>query len=413
MSNKSTKTKCRSCSSTNLDLVVDLGEHAWCNDFLTKEQLGKEKTYPLRMVQCQDCELCQLDYTVPKETMFVNHSYVSGTTKSLRKHFDQVAADNISLLKLHPTDDIILDIGGNDGTQLKSYSAAGRVNLLNVESGTKQAELSKEAGIKTINKFFNEELIDEEGLEGKVKLINAAGVFFHLEELHSVIRGIKKALKDDGVFVCQFMYLGDMLKLTSFDGIYHEHLCYYSLQSLVNLLKPYDLNLFDAYHCEIHGGTVVAKFCKGDNVKSPTRMDVSGRHTRLLEEDKRLVNKETITEFGEKVRKSAAALKSFLEDQKKLGHEIYAFGAPAKGNTLLTYCGLDNKLIKYAFEVNEMKFGHYTPVTHIPIVEENHLFIEDNSFVLLLSWNFAKEIHEKCDDLRARGVKFVTPFKVL
>jgi|TARA_R110000787_G_scaffold266844_1_gene373103 SAM-dependent methyltransferase len=410
MPKKNTGSNCRSCDSTNLKLVIDLGEHAWCNDFLLKEHLGKENTYPLRMVQCQDCELCQLDYTVPKEIMFLQHSYVSGTTKSLREHFKNVAIDNLHLLDMDKKE-CVLDIGGNDGTQLQEYQKLGFKNVINIESAINIAKISLDNKVHVINEFFNEKTIEDHGLEGRVGLINASGVFFHLEELHSVIKGIKKALTSDGVFVCQFMYLGDMLKHTSFDSIYHEHLCYYSLQSLRNLLKPYDLNLFDAYHKEIHGGTIVAKFCNGDKRKSPTRMDTSGRMNRLVKEDKELVNKKTLKQFSKAVVKSADSLKEFIKEIKSKGHKVYAFGAPAKGNTLLTYCELDHNLIEAAYEVNDMKCGFYTPVTHVPIREEKHSEIESGSYILLLSWNFKKEILNKCRDLHERGVKFITPFK--
>ena len=236
--------KCRGCDGNNFRSVLDLGEQPWCNDFLKEEQLGKELEYPLRMVHCNDCELLQLDHTVPKETMFSDHKYLSGPTKSLTKHFLRLAAGNRTQFNLKE-DDIILDIGGNDGAQLLQYKRLGLNNCVNVESAGAIAKISQDAGITTINDFFNEECVKNNFEKNSVKLINAAGVFFHLEELHSVIRGIKYALKEDGVFVIQFMYAGAMVDNGNFDTVYHEHLCYYTLRSVEKLLEPYGLKVFD------------------------------------------------------------------------------------------------------------------------------------------------------------------------
>ena len=387
---------CRSCNGKNLIEVISLGDQAWCNNFLQKDQLGTEKTYPLTMMMCSDCTLCQLGTTVPKEVMFSNHTYLSGTTKSLSEHFYQVARRSSESLS---GNDLVVDIGGNDGTQLLQYKRIGFNNVLNIESASNIAKISSNNGIKTINEFFNEEVVDRYNIHN-VSLINASGVFFHLEELHSVIKGIYKSLRNDGVFVVQFMYLLDMLNQGTFDGIYHEHLCYYSLRSISNLLEPYGLYLFDAYHSEIHGGSMIAKFGK----KKPE------------EEPEILANEEIISEsklrvFAESVRLWRDKFKEQILNLKNNGRKIYAFGSPAKGNTLLTYSGLDKSIIDYVFEVNKMKCGLYTPVTHIPIVYEDHSLIQDNSRIVLLSWNFADEIMSKSQDLINKGVKFILPFK--
>lgn len=393
---------CRSCNSTNLTSILNLGDHPWCNDFLTKELLGKEDKYPLNLVQCDDCELLQLNYTVSKEVMFKNHTYVSSTTSSLSKHFYELALENKTQFDLKP-DDLILDIGGNDGTQLLQYKKAGLKNVLNVESADNISELAIKSGVPTINDFFNEDLIDKHNLENKVKLINASGVFFHLEQLHSVIRGIKKALSDDGVFVVQFMYAGTMVEKLNFDGIYHEHLCFYTLRSLKNLLEPYGFNLFDAYHSDIHSGSIIAKISK-----SPV-FEKTASCKLWLEKDKKY-NRESFLEFAEKVKSKKCDLKHLLEKIKSDNPQvkIYAYGAPAKGNTLLNYFGIDNNLIDKCVEVNELKIGLYLPKSHIPIVKESEEDLPD--YYLLLAHNFADEIIEKNEKLIDKGVKFIIPF---
>tara|TARA_R110000744_G_scaffold19775_2_gene51965 strand:- start:780 stop:1988 length:1209 start_codon:yes stop_codon:yes gene_type:complete len=397
---------CRSCGNKDLESILNLGKQAWCNDFISSSDIGKEPLYPLHMVYCDQCSLVQLDYTVDKEVMFVDHSYVSGTTKTLRDHFLTVAKENKEQFDLQE-EDMIIDIGGNDGTQLLQYMEVGCYNVLNVESAKNIAKLSKDAGVFTVPKFFNEECVDILGIEDSVKLINASGVFFHLEELHSVIKGIKKCLKEDGAFIVQFMYLGDMIKKLSFDGIYHEHLCYYSIESLSNLLEPYGLEIFDGYHSEIHGGSIIAKIGHSD-IESPR--EVTDRFEKLVTEDREIVNYESLKSFAEKVRLFKEVFSSTIDSIVESGKKIYGFGAPAKGNTLLTYCGLDNSTVECIFEVNPMKFNKYTPYTHIPIIKEDHSIVEDNSYALLLSWNFSEEIISKCGDLVDRGVKFINPF---
>jgi hypothetical protein len=398
--------KCRSCSWENLQLILDLGLHGWCNNFITSEQLGSEPTYPLRLMLCPICGLMQIDHTVPKEVMFVDHTYVSGTTNTLRRHFRKIAKENIEQFGLQE-DDLVLDIGGNDGTQLMQYRDLGIKNIINVESAT-VASLSEEKGIPTINAFFNESI-----KVPPVKLINASGVFFHLEELHSVIRTIKEILRPDGVFVVQCMYLGDMLQKASFDGIYHEHLCYYSLNSLMNLLSPYYLHVFDAYHSEIHGGSLIAKICHTaiDDEDAYTKTE---RFYRALDFDKQLVNQETIVKFAEKVQKKRVALRKMIVDLKSQGHRIFGIGAPAKGNTLLTYCGLDHSLIESLSEFNPLKVGLFSPVTHVPIVLENPDDLPNNSYLLVLSWNFWEEIFTKYKDVaQSKNLKFIIPMPEL
>lgn len=394
--------KCKSCNSESISSILDLGNHPWCNNFLKEEELGKEKTYPLHLVHCNECELLQLNYTVPKEVMFKNHTYVSSTTKTLKNHFLELAIENKEQFNLSK-DDLILDIGGNDGTQMLQYIESGCNNVLNVESADNIAQLSIDSNVPTINYFFNEELIIKEGLEGKVKLINASGVFFHLEELHSVIRGIKLALKDDGVFVVQFMYAGTMVEKLNFDGIYHEHLCYYTLKSLNNLLEPYGFNIFDAYYSEIHSGSVIAKVSKSDlTVKTE-------RYKEMIKTDSKY-SKDSFLEFAKTVEGKRDNLKNLLTKIKEGTPEvkIYAYGAPAKGNTLLNYFNIDNQLVDKCVEVNDLKIGLYLPNTHIQIIRESSEDVPD--YYLLLAHNFVDEIIERNKELIDNGVKFIIPF---
>lgn len=406
--------KCISCHSNIFNDIIDLGIQPWCNGFLKKDEFKNEKKYPLKLIQCQVCSLLQLSYFVPKETMFKDHTYLSGTTKTLAKHFYDLAEENLNQFNLQKND-LIVDIGGNDGTQLAQYKKLGLNNLLNVESADNIAKISLDNGIPVLNKFFNQDSAREilninsiskhkflNNNSDKAKLINASGVFFHLEELHSVCRGIKLLLNDNGIFVVQFMYAKSMMETNAFDTIYHEHLCYYTIKSLSYLLSQYNLEIFDAYFSPIHSGSMIAKVCHRDSkINIPTaRFDLACKNELIHSNDK-LINKfvKNITTFKNE----------FVELINKLNNDgkiIYTMGAPAKGNTLLNYCNMNNSLIKKAIEVNNLKVGLYTPGTHIPIEMESTDDLPD--YFLLLSHNFIDEIISKFKD---KNVKFIVPFK--
>jgi len=397
--------KCRGCKSEKINLVLDLGNQPWCNDFLTEERVGTEEKYPLRLCYCEDCELLQLDHTVPKETMFADHQYLSGMTTTLVNHFYEVAEENVKQFRMQP-DDLVVDIGGNDGSQLLQYKKAGVNNVLNIESAKRVSCISRDAGVKTVNEFFNEDSAKKHLGEKTVKLYNASGVFFHLEELHSVIKGIKYSLRDDGILVVQFMYAGAMIENGNFDTIYHEHLCYYTIRSLNNLLKPYGMEIFDAYASDIHSGSIIAKICHNHsdlNVQTD-------RFLELLEKDNEYSIQRTL-EFAESVKQNKHALRELLTDIKNKNKSVYVYGAPAKGNTLLNYFGIDRTLVDKAVEINPMKIGHFLPQSHIPICQETKDDLPD--YYLLLSHNFAKEILNKNKDIIAQGVKFIIPFPKL
>lgn len=395
---------CRGCNSGILVPILDLGDQPWCNDFLNKEHIGKEKYYPLHLHYCVECSLAQLDYTVSKEVMFSDHTYVSGTTATLKKHFFDIAEENKVQFNLRKHD-LILDIGGNDGTQLLQYKKLGFDNLVNVESASNIAKIASDAGIKTFNTFFNEEFVAGFLKTNEwAKLISASGIFFHLEEIHSVLRGIKRLLAPEGIFVVQFMYLKDMIDNLTFDAIYHEHLLYYTLESLQNLIKPYNLQIFDAHRSPIHGGSIVARICHGESgfLKNPR----SRTFDKLLQSDHVGLNE--LLAFAETILSRKKLLKHVIKKLCENGKVIYGYGAPAKGNTLLNYFGIDSSLIKKIVEINSLKFGLYTPGTHIPIAEESASDLPD--YYLVLAWNFLDEIIAKNNKVRQMGVKFITPF---
>jgi hypothetical protein len=384
--------KCRSCEFKSLKSILDLGKQPWCNDFILKKNIeNKEKTYPLHLVQCKNCELLQLDYTVKKEVMFSKHDYLSSTTRTLKNFFLNLAKENKRQFRLRKNDKI-LDIGGNDGTQMLQYKKIGFKNVINVESASNIAKISKKAGVKTFNNFFNLNFAKKNFKPKSINLINASGVFFHLEELHSVIEGINYCLVDDGVLIVQFMYAGAMIKNKNFDSIYHEHLCLYTIQSLSKLLSKHDLEIFDCKFEDIHSGSVISKICKKKSRTYPK----TKRYFNTIKEDKKFT-KTKFEIFGKNIKKHISKLKKKIISINKSGKKIYCYGAPAKGNTLLNTMKVTNKLISKCVEVNKLKIGKYLPGSKIPIVDEYKIKNKPDVY-FLLSHNFGKEILKKNKD---------------
>lgn len=392
---------CRVCDSTDLELVVDLGMQPWCNHFLRAEEVGREPFYPLRTVFCGRCSTVQLDYTVKKEVMFGDHTYLSGVTKSLSEHFRKIATEVNDRFCSDQASKSVLDIGSNDGTQLKHFQALG-FDVLGVESSKTTARLAVEAGVPTRNDFFNHEVARDIGR--KFDVINAAGVFFHLEELHSVTEGIRESLADDGVFVVQFLYMKRIVENLAFDQIYHEHLLYYNLRTIEVLLNRHGLSVSDAYLSPIHGGSIIAYVKhQAATAKSPRLLEM------LAAEDATDANSiATYFEFAERIKQMKLENLAFLDEAKQLGKTIYGMGAPVKGNTMLNYFGVGTQYLDYLVEKNELRRGLFSPGQHIPLIMEREVETPPDIYYVL-AWNFKEEILANNKALRERGVEFYFP----
>jgi len=392
---------CRVCGSANLQLAIDLGFQPWGNNFLKKEDVGKESFYPLRVVFCMNCSTSQLDYTVPKETMFADHTYLSGITKTLDQHFKSIVEEIDDNFFKDVSKKSVLDIGSNDGTQLKHFKEAG-YEVVGVESAKIPAKIANNAGITTIHDFFN--LESAKKINKKFNVINASGVFFHLEELHSVCDGIKEVLADDGIFVVQFLYMKRIMENLSFDQIYHEHLLYYNLKNIEILLKSHGLSLFDAHISSIHGGSMIA-FATHKGKRNPSQ-----RLKKLITEEINNDSNEfsTYLEFAENIKKMKEKNIQYLAKAKKEEKRIFGMGAPVKGNTLLNYFDIGTNYLDFLVEKNELRRGLYSPGSHIEIVIEKELK-ELPDIYYVLAWNFKKEILANNQNLIDGGIEFYFP----
>lgn len=396
--------ECRVCNSQELEPVIDLGMQPWCNNFLKAAEVGKEPFYPLKVVYCHSCRTAQLDYTVKKEIMFGNHTYLSGVTSSLSNHFQNIANSVDELFFKNESDKAVLDIGSNDGTQLKHFKNLG-YQVLGVESSKTTAEIANQSGIETLNAFFNLEVA--KSLKKKFQIVNASGVFFHLEELHSVTDGIREVLAANGVFVVQFLYMKNIVRNCAFDQIYHEHLLYYNLNTIEVLLNRHGLSMFDAYVAPIHGGSVIG-FVSLQGTRKPSER-LQG--LRREETDGKWNEIATYTDFALRIEKMKRDNIEFLTKTKAEGKTVFGLGAPVKGNTLLNYFGVGTEYIDCLVERNPLRRDTYSPGTHIPVVIEDE-FEKVPDIYYVLAWNFRDEILVRYEHLLKRGVEFYFPVNV-
>jgi 2-polyprenyl-3-methyl-5-hydroxy-6-metoxy-1,4-benzoquinol methylase len=393
--------ECRICSSKNLDLVVNLGKQPWCNNFLTKSQLGKEKFYPLKLMYCNNCSLAQLSYTVKKEIMFSDHTYLSGITNTLSNHFKKICTSINKQFNYDKSKKSILDLGSNDGTFLKHFKNIGW-EILGIESSKRISIIANKNGIKTINKFFNYELALS--IKKKFDFVNASGVFFHLEELHSFTKGVKYLLANEGVFIVQFLYMKSIVNNLAFDQIYHEHLLYYNLSTLQKLLDMYDLEIFDCYLTSVHGGQMIT-YISHRGTKTKTKRLFS---YLKKEKNSKCNSKSYYLDFAKNIIKLKDKNIKFLKDCRRNEQIVFGMGAPVKGNTLLNYFNINKNLIQKLLEKNQLRKNLYAPGSHIPIVMENEEKIKPDVYYVL-AWNFKKEILNNNKQLIKRGVKFFFP----
>jgi hypothetical protein len=346
----------------------------------------------------------QLGYVVPPEIMFRDYPYVSGTTVTLTGHFHQMARDIVERFNLTAGSRIV-DIGSNDGTFLRGFQKLG-MHVLGVDPAINIAKMANESGIETIPDFFGRRVAEYIVRErGKAEVVTAAGVFYHIPDLDDVVEGVRLLLGDDGVFVVQANYLLDMLEKNSFDNIYHEHLHYYSLKSLTVLFRRFDMEVFHAERNSIHGGSIVVYVRKGITRAPKGSVDA----LLTLEAERGLSNLDTYHQFALQVGRIREKLLAVLEDLKAKGKRIAAYGAPAKGNTMLNYCQIGPDLLEYAVEKNPLKAGLFTPGMHIPVISEVEALDRQPDYYLVLPWNFLDEFLEKEKSFRERGGRFIVP----
>ena len=398
---------CQVCDSIDLDSVLFLGYLSPVNQMRTVGEVPDEQAaYPAGILFCRKCELVQLGLSVDPAIIFPpGYPYTSGSTRILRDNFAQLHREVVDLYGLKP-EDLVIDIGSNDGTLLSNFKAGG-CRVLGIEP-TDTGQIARDRGINTLQNYFLPELARVVRVEyGAAKVVTVANCFAHIEGVHQIVEGILEMLDTQGLFISENHYLIPLIDKLQYDTIYHEHLRYYSLHSIKFLLEMHGLEVVHAVCIPTHGGSIrVYSARKGEyQVHSSVGQLLASEPTG----DVMLAR---LKQFRQDVILSKLRLLSMLRDIKEQGASIWAISAPSRASTLVNYVGLDEGIIDYVAEIQgSLKIGKYLPGTLIPVVEESHLFVAQPDYALILSWHIADEIAPK---LRARGFKgqFITPLPV-
>lgn len=385
---------------------LDLGEMPLPNAFLkSKEEKKTEKKFPLRVGFCQKCTLVQLLYIVDPELMFKNYVYIPSASKTRLDNFREIAGEMIRR-KPQTSDSLAVDIGSNDGSLLVEFKKLG-VGTLGVDPAENLAKVAQLKGIETVVGYFSlaaaEKIVKK---YGKADYITATNVVAHIEDLHGLFTGIKKLLSKNGLFVCEFPYLVDLLDKKYFDTVYHEHLSYFSLRAIKYLLDKKGLAIADIRRTSIDGGALRITIADRES-KYPETAAVN--ELLQLEENRRLGQPETYLKFGEEVNFLRSRLKTKLTEIKSKRKSVVGYGASARGSILLNYCQIDGEILDFIVDSTPYKQGLLTPGTHIPIVPEEAIENAQPDFALILAWNFAQEIMEKQSKYLEKGGKFIIP----
>jgi len=403
MSSSKVINKCQICDSKELFEILDLGYLPSVNDFQDINQSQDEQLFfPSKIFQCKKCQLVQLSCIVNKEVLFPSsYPYTSSTTKILRENFSDLSIEVDEIIELN-SNKLVCDIGSNDGNLLSYFLGKCKVVGITPED---IGNIAINRGIPTIIDYFNKISVEKIIKDyGKPDVVTATNVFAHIDNPNEVMENIASLLKKDGIFIIEVHYLKSLIELNQYDTIYHEHMRYYSLESINNLLSFHGFNIFKVKLINTHGGSIRIFATRS------TKYKIDKSFNQILNEEKKfLYEDKNITKYKYLVQNQKLDLIKTLIDLKQNGNRISAIGAPSRGTTLMNFCGIDNSLISNICEIKgSHKIGKYMPGTTIPVIDESIIFENQPDYVLLLSWHISDEL---IYNLKKKGLKskFIIP----
>jgi|SaaInlStandDraft_4_1057021.scaffolds.fasta_scaffold00458_7 NDP-4-keto-2,6-dideoxyhexose 3-C-methyltransferase len=388
---------CRLCGSSSLQDTLSLGNQ-YINDFVPEERIGKGLTAPLDLMMCDNCSLIQLRHTAPQELLYSRfYWYRSGVTDIMRRALRDVSSQIESMIHL-AVGDVVLDIGANDGTLLETYAVDGLIKV-GCEPADNLVDLLSEKTEYVMHDFwvhssYEKHMKKWEISNNKAKVITAIGMFYDLEDPNQFINDAAKALSEDGIFVAQLMCLGSMLEKNDLGNICHEHIEYYSLESLRYLFENNGLEIFKIEENNVNGGSyrIFARHYNKGSIAFNEHITLDDVHA-----------------FKARIDENREKCVSFIKEEVSKGKTVYVYGASTKGNVILQYYDLDTGLITAAAEKSPEKWGKYTVGSWIPIISEEEARAAQPDYFLVLPWAFFDEFYEREQEWRAKGGKFIVP----
>jgi SAM-dependent methyltransferase len=397
------ETACRFCGAPLRDVFADLGMSPLANDYLPAERVNAmEPFYPLRALVCAKCFLVQLEQFQTPERIFSDYAYFSSYSSSWLEHSRRYAEQMVERLALDG-DSQVVEIASNDGYLLQFF-AEREISVLGVEPAANVAEVAVEKGIQTVVEFFGEKVAAELAPQSSADLLLGNNVLAHVPDLNDFVAGMRVLLKPGGVITMEFPHLMRLMQDNQWDTIYHEHFSYFSFLTVSAVFAAHGLRLFDVQELPTHGGSL--RIFAAHSEDGEKRETDAARELAERERAAGYESLETYSGYGRRVEQDKRQILRFLIDLKERGLRVAAYGAPAKGNTLLNYCGVRRDMIEYTCDLNPHKQGHFLPGSHIPIRSPDALREDRPDVVLILPWNLKDEIVSQLDFIGEWGGRF-------
>ena len=383
--------RCRSCNHKEFLEFISLKRQPPANAFLKEDDFDKEISYPLDVTCCKNCLLVQLteESYIPRDKLFLDYAYASSISGGLRNHFTELA----NQLKSEFNPKIVVDIGSNDGVLLKPLLELG-CEAIGVEPAANLAKQANVNGLTTLCSYFNKEIVDKIISDsGHADIVVASNVFAHLDEYHDIIENVKSLLSENGTYIVEVQYFADMIKDMTFDNIYHEHVLYYTIHSMINLFDKHNMNVYKVEKIPTHGGSIRGYISKTNNSRHHSVDD-------LLKEEKQngIDDLHTLEKFNDQLQNNINEIRELFNRLSNEKKRIFGYGAPAKSSTMINSIGLDNSNVELIIEDSPLKQGLFTPGSHIPITGPEILQDETPDYLMIFAWNYADEIIAKVEE---------------
>ena len=400
------RTTCRACGGTRLRSFLSLGPTPLANGFLrSEEEFAAEPTFPLDVFLCENCSLVQLLDIVDPEILFRDYVYVTGTSSTMAEHNALYADDVVKHVDAR-AGELVVEVASNDGSLLRRFQPFG-LRTLGVEPASNIATIAREAGVPTVGEFFNlETAVSVRAEQGAARAVIANNVLAHVDDTLDFLGGCRELVDDDGRVIVEVPYLRDLLERLEYDTIYHEHLCYFSVTALMCVFGAAGLSIERVDRVPVHGGSLRIYAARREELAQhgPQAVEMAAEEAQLG-----LTSPARFEAFARDVEANRERLLELLTGLREEGDTLAAYGAPAKGNTLLNYCGIGPELLPFTVDKSDLKVGLYTPGMHLPVRPTSALAEERPDYTLILAWNFAPEITHQEAAYRAAGGQFLVP----